>query len=147
MTVFVKYLIITIVLLYFFLPLDLLPDFMHPLLGRLDDVLVAVLGYSFYKKFASKWIYRKIYQEYQRHSQQSSSGNSFGSNFSLKDPYEILEIKKGCNKEEIKKAYYQKMSEYHPDKVAHLGIELQDFAKEKTIEIQKAYEEVVSGKS
>jgi DnaJ-domain-containing protein 1 len=31
------------------------------------------------------------------------------------------------------------MTQYHPDKVAHLGVELQEFAKRKSQEINKAY--------
>jgi DnaJ-domain-containing protein 1 len=32
------------------------------------------------------------------------------------------------------------MQEYHPDKVSHLGEELQEVAHRKTLEIQRAYE-------
>ena len=34
------------------------------------------------------------------------------------------------------------MSEYHPDKVAHLGEELQELAHRKALEIQEAYRQL-----
>jgi DnaJ like chaperone protein len=34
------------------------------------------------------------------------------------------------------------MKEYHPDKVAHLGEELQELAHRKVLEIQKAYQQL-----
>jgi DnaJ like chaperone protein len=34
------------------------------------------------------------------------------------------------------------MHEYHPDKVAHLGEELQKVAHRKAVEIQQAYEQL-----
>ncbi len=41
---------------------------------------------------------------------------------------------------EIKFAYRAQLAKYHPDKVAHLGGELQDLAASKTREIVEAYE-------
>jgi DnaJ-domain-containing protein 1 len=35
------------------------------------------------------------------------------------------------------------MREYHPDKVAHLGEELQKLAHDKALEIQQAYRDLV----
>ena len=55
------------------------------------------------------------------------------------DPYSVLGIKKGASQEEIKKAYLYLMSQYHPDKVAHLGEEIQKLAKNKSQEINQAY--------
>ena len=55
------------------------------------------------------------------------------------DPYQILEVTPDADKQEIKKAYIYQMSQYHPDKVAHLGKELQKFAEERAKNIQQAY--------
>jgi hypothetical protein len=41
---------------------------------------------------------------------------------------------------EVKRAYRNKIREYHPDKVAHLGSELRDLAECKSKEINAAYE-------
>ncbi|MCB0363463.1 MAG: J domain-containing protein [Bdellovibrionales bacterium] len=58
------------------------------------------------------------------------------------DPYAILGVKRGCSKDEIKQAYKQALSQYHPDKVSHLGPELQELARRKTLAINKAYAEL-----
>lgn len=34
------------------------------------------------------------------------------------------------------------MNEYHPDKVAHLGEDLQKLAHQKALEIQRAYQQL-----
>lgn len=47
------------------------------------------------------------------------------------------------NKEELKRAYYNKISKYHPDKVDHMGLELQKLAEEKTKEIVLAFNEIM----
>ena len=44
--------------------------------------------------------------------------------------------------ETIHTAYRARMNEYHPDKVAHLGEELQQLAHRKALEIQRAYEQL-----
>jgi hypothetical protein len=56
------------------------------------------------------------------------------------DPYGILSLDPGASKEEIRKKYRLMMQQYHPDKVEHLGADLRALAKEKTIEIKRAYE-------
>jgi preprotein translocase subunit Sec63 len=59
-----------------------------------------------------------------------------------KDPYEILGVRKGTSQKEIKKAYHRALASYHPDKVEHLGVDLQKLAKERTQEIMKAYQSI-----
>jgi DnaJ like chaperone protein len=41
---------------------------------------------------------------------------------------------------DVKKAYKEQVTKYHPDKVHHLGEDLQKLAKERTNEIIVAYE-------
>ena len=55
------------------------------------------------------------------------------------DPYIILGISRGASETEIKEAYHRELAKYHPDKVAHLGIELQELARTKTTAIIAAY--------
>lgn len=55
------------------------------------------------------------------------------------DYYHILGLKQGASGDEIKKAYRQMASQYHPDKVSHLGRELVEFADKKFKEINEAY--------
>jgi len=56
--------------------------------------------------------------------------------------YKILEIEKTATDEEVKKAYRAMAIKYHPDKVAHLGDDVQRAAKEKFQKLQEAYETV-----
>ena len=60
--------------------------------------------------------------------------------FTLDGAYSILGLKSSATNEEIKSAYKQKMKEYHPYRVANLGIELKQLAELKTQQINNAYE-------
>lgn len=55
------------------------------------------------------------------------------------DPYQILQLSPGADRKDIKAAYLKAMSQYHPDKVSHLGNEFQTLAEEKAKQIQHAY--------
>ncbi|HEX8954839.1 MAG TPA: J domain-containing protein [Burkholderiaceae bacterium] len=52
----------------------------------------------------------------------------------------ILEVTHGATREEIERAYKIKISQYHPDKVAQLGIEIRELAEAKSKEINAAYD-------
>ena len=54
----------------------------------------------------------------------------------------ILGVKRGASREEIRAAYRREMSKYHPDKVAGLGVELQELANLKAQAINRAYNEL-----
>lgn len=55
-------------------------------------------------------------------------------------PYEILGVSPNASKREIEKAFKQRIKQYHPDKVIHLGQEFVTIAKERTIQITEARE-------
>ncbi|MFQ5900170.1 MAG: TerB family tellurite resistance protein [Thermodesulfobacteriota bacterium] len=57
-----------------------------------------------------------------------------------KGPYTVLGIHQSASNDEIKRAYKQLATQYHPDKVAHLGGELVDFATAKFKEINGSYQ-------
>jgi DnaJ like chaperone protein len=56
--------------------------------------------------------------------------------------YKILEISKDATDEEVKKAYKKMAVKYHPDKVSHLGEDVQKAANEKFKEVNQAYESI-----
>jgi DnaJ like chaperone protein len=56
--------------------------------------------------------------------------------------YEILEITANATDEEVKKAFRKMAKKYHPDKVGHLGQELQESAEEKFKAVDKAYKDI-----
>lgn len=58
-------------------------------------------------------------------------------------PWEILGVERGASKDEIGAAFRQKMMTNHPDKVANLDPELQQYATKRTILIKNAYEELI----
>ena len=60
----------------------------------------------------------------------------------LKAAYEVLEVNESMSDAEIKKAYRRLMSQNHPDKLSSQGLpeEMIELAKERTQEIQSAYE-------
>ena len=51
-----------------------------------------------------------------------------------KDYYSILGVNRGASQSDLKKAYFQKAKEYHPD------VNKSEGAKEKFAEINEAYE-------
>lgn len=59
--------------------------------------------------------------------------------------YEILGVKRGASRDEIKRAYRKLALTHHPDRVSHLGPEYAKVAKEKFQEINRAYEAVLKG--
>lgn len=56
--------------------------------------------------------------------------------------YLVLEVDRSASDEEVKKAYRKMAIKYHPDKVAHLGEELQKGAVEKFQAVQQAYDRI-----
>src|SRR5689334_7255110 len=59
-----------------------------------------------------------------------------------RSPWEVLEVSPSASSEEIRAAYQAKVRQYHPDKVASMGPELQEVAERHTKEINAAYEAV-----
>lgn len=58
------------------------------------------------------------------------------------DPHAILGVPRGASHDAVTQAYRERLKEYHPDRVASLGAELQDLAHKKTLDIQRAYAEL-----
>ncbi|MEE3327569.1 MAG: DnaJ domain-containing protein [Myxococcota bacterium] len=129
-------------LVYLLLPFDLIPDFLG-IPGRIDDV--AVIGFLMwlYKSNAAKFAKQQA-QSSGAHSQGGSSHSTHTADDGPRalDAHTVLGIDRSASAKEIQSAYRARMQEYHPDKVAHLGQELQALAHAKCQEIQRAYQEL-----
>jgi uncharacterized membrane protein YkvA (DUF1232 family) len=145
-----KWLII-IAVLYLVFPRDLIPDFLGRGLGLLDDLsLMALLSYFYIKHLRDYTARASTNSEQQGQSGQGGESGQredsrraqAGASKGASDPYEILGITASASEGEIQAAYKARMTEYHPDKVAHLGEELQKLAHRKALEIQQAYQEL-----
>ena len=77
---------------------------------------------------------------YQNQSRDNVSGTQ--ETDAEKDPYIILGIDKTASIEDIKKAYKELASRYHPDKVSYLGDEFRTLAETKFKKIQQAYQKL-----
>jgi DnaJ like chaperone protein len=75
----------------------------------------------------------------------SSSEQTSIKNMFIKDTessYKILGIDSNASEADVKKAYRQLATKYHPDKVSYLGEDIKKSAEEKFRKINEAYEEI-----
>lgn len=63
-----------------------------------------------------------------------------GINWNEADPFIFFGLNSNSSEIEIKKAYHEMISQYHPDKVAALAAEFRSVADEKTKRINESYE-------
>ncbi len=100
------------------------------------------------------WDYKDWWDELLKHHepydhQQSQEGTTRDeqpqtkAKLTIEECYSILEIPATTDLKVIKEAYLRRMAEYHPDKVSHLGRELQVFAAEKVKSINLAYQKLL----
>ena len=165
----VKFFIILAVVIYVISPYDIIPDFMVPFLGWIDDtVLISMLIYFLRTGKFPGIFSRKGRPMYGRGSFGSNENPAAGSGYREnsrreefsrsgsddahrkteqmeKTPHEILGVSPGATQEEIRAAYISLAKQYHPDKVAHLGKELQELADKRFKEIQQAYARLSPG--
>ena len=59
---------------------------------------------------------------------------------------EVLGLEEYATLDEIRTAYKRLMSQYHPDKVASLGVELQELAERKSKDIAVAYQQALAAR-
>ena len=62
------------------------------------------------------------------------------------NPCQILGVKADCTHQDLKAAYRRKLKEYHPDRVADMGHEIQALAEMKTKKINWAYEQLCAAR-
>lgn len=132
-----NYFWIILLIIYIISPIDANPLF-------IDDLIASVaLFYFLYKNARDKK--QQPYQDYYRQSQtshQSEQNTASGSQgtLTLDEAYRLLGVSPNASLDETSRAYREKMTKSHPDKVSHLSEELQEKAKELTLKISEAYE-------
>ncbi len=131
-----------IAVIYLVFPRDLIPDFLGRGLGLLDDLLLIGLLTYFYRKQLRQHAARETRESGRRDREEPSSRAQAPASERPFDPYEVLGIAPSASREAIQVAYKARMNEYHPDKVAHLGEDLQKLAHRKALEIQQAYQQL-----
>jgi DnaJ like chaperone protein len=60
----------------------------------------------------------------------------------MESAYQILEVSPDATDEEVQKAYRRMAVKYHPDKISHLGEDVQRSAKEKFQKLNQAYQDI-----
>ena len=97
-----------------------------------------------------------FYQQYQQgayqggyqYQQQNSGGYQHASGPTLNDAYKVLGVTESDEQNTVKRAYRRLMNEHHPDKLVAKGLppEMMEMAKEKTQQIQAAYDLICKAK-
>jgi len=145
------WLLLVLCILYVLSPIDLLPDVLG-LPGRFDDLLVALgtLLYLFTGAKKGPRAGRSSRAGRANEGRQGEGGPGESKDSSPgsaprepQDPYSILEVNRGTDLEEIRRRYKEKLLQYHPDRVQHLGKEFQDMAEKRTKEITQAYQQIL----
>lgn len=141
---------LVLVAVYILSPIDLFPDFLG-LPGRVDDILMALVGLYYYYASPQRKTRKggttgpEGWRSGGRQEKRESSGGreTAGREKESADPYEVLDLKRGTPLSEIRDRYKEKMLHYHPDRVQHLGSELQELAEKKTKELNEAYQKIL----
>lgn len=97
-----------------------------------------------------------FYQQYQQgayqggyqYQRQNSGGYQHASGPTLNDAYKVLGVTESDEQNTVKRAYRRLMNEHHPDKLVAKGLppEMMEMAKEKTQQIQAAYDLICKAK-
>ena len=138
-------------LLYLIWPYDLFPDVI-PGVGWIEDALLLGALYWYFVKRRPDLLHKVKnaanncdLRELLPWSKSDAASSKQSRHYNGKNPYQILHVQQSATLTEIKQAYRAQAARYHPDKVTHLGEELQLLAKEKFHEIQWAYDKLTEG--
>lgn len=126
---------------YFLVPYDLIPD-VFGLPGRIDDLLMMAWLAWTYRGHARQFVDNRFGHSASQGSSQAGPDPRFAPGAKSSEAFDahaVLGVERSASGDAITAAYRARMNEYHPDKVAHLGKELQNLAHTKSQEIQRAY--------
>jgi DnaJ domain/Protein of unknown function (DUF1232) len=166
MSLYLKIILILLGLAYLISPVDIIPELFLPYVGWIDDgvVLWSILHLIRYGELP--WF---LFKKNEKRTQTTRKNDGQGPNYNgfhpgkapfrnthkekknwnsgntskvVRSAHEILGVSSNATLEEIHTAYKEKIKQYHPDKVSHLGEEFSHLANEKFLEIQKAYGEL-----
>lgn len=157
MSLYFKIILVLLGLAYLISPVDIIPDLLLPYVGWLDDGVVLWVIFHLIRYGELPLVFSKNKpvggtQSFSQHKTRKTGNYRSGkgqpppgrsSNLPKKpfrSAHEILGVTANATRMEIQTAYKEKIKQYHPDKVSHLGEEFSHLAEEKFNEIQKAYE-------
>lgn len=98
------------------------------------------------------WVVGAILEQFQKKSAGKTSSSSPGTGAGpapepempqsdpIQNACEVLQLSRPFTTEQLRAAYRQRMSQYHPDKVSSLGPEFRDLAESKSKEINRAFD-------
>lgn len=132
-----KIALIILAVIYVLSPVDIIPDI--GFVGRIDDLLLVIFLYYRFQNWHKGDGKRGDQKNRTDSSQQDAARHT---DAKPRAPHEILGVSRNATAEEIQSAYRTLATQYHPDKVQHLGSELRELAHRKMIEIQGAYEQL-----
>ena len=79
------------------------------------------------------------YHQYQRRKQQRHKSPSPRQTSQRSEYLATLGLSEGCSPQQLKQAYRTLVTQYHPDKVQHLGPKLREVAEQEMKRINEAY--------
>ncbi|MDR4499134.1 MAG: DnaJ domain-containing protein [Candidatus Scalindua sp.] len=132
------YLLAIFLIVYIISPFDFVPGF-------IDDLIASGTLWYYWRKWnTQKRGKSKRYAGDQFREQQK---RQYTESSQLEEAYRVLGVSPDASWKDVRKAYKEKIAKSHPDKVAHLGEELQDKAKEITLQLNKAVDVIRRHKS
>ncbi len=109
--------------------------------GLIDDILAGIaLFYYLNKKLKGKQQQQQYYDQHRQSRSNSHTTPGPEGPLTLEKACERLGVGRSATLDEIGRAYKEKMRMSHPDKVSHLSEELQEKAKELTLELNEVYD-------
>ena len=113
------------------------------------DILHLIATHLGVNRVEFEIIHQRIRAQFYFHEGQQSQAESRTRRASLTQAYQVLGVAESASDAELKKAYRRLMSQHHPDKLVAKGLppEMMNIAKEKTQEIQTAYEQIKTARS